>query len=44
LVFSGDDDLDGIPNYRDELDGTNDNVDKVYMPDGRILAEVGDNV
>ena len=43
-MFSGDEDVDGVPNWRDELSGTNDNVDTIHLTDGTVVAEVGDNI
>lgn len=44
VLYWEDGDLDGVPDWRDELHGANDNVDKIYLPDGTIIAEVNDEL
>lgn len=39
-LYSDDYDLDGVPDWRDELHGTNDNVEKVRLGDGTVIAEI----
>ena len=44
IFFPSDSDLDGTPDWRDELHGTRDSVDKYYLGDGSIIAEVNNGV
>jgi len=44
LIWNDDSDLDGAPDWRDELHGTNDQVEKFYLADGSIVAEVNNGV
>lgn len=39
-LFADDYDLDGVPDWRDELHGTNDNAEKIKLGDGTVVAEI----
>lgn len=43
-MYPKDSDSDGVPDWRDQLNGVHDNVPKTYLPNGSIWADLGNGI